>query len=87
MDFFRKEIRQFRAFPEALQELVYHGLAVAGGFGDLPTAHPIGETEHEHSLVFHVRTSSKWIPLHGKRYFHYCGSWNVFPYKVLAKLF
>jgi len=57
-DLFRKGIRQFRAFPETFQKLVYRGLSIAGDFGDFPAAHPIGEMEHEHSLVVHMRTSS-----------------------------
>ena len=35
--------------------------------------------EDEHSLVVHMRTSSKWIPRPKKRCFHYRGKSNFWP--------
>ena len=42
-------------------KLIDRAFPVSGDPGDFPAAHSIGEMENEHSLVVHMRTSSKWI--------------------------
>ena len=70
-DFFRQGIRKLFTLPKAFQELIDRSFSVTSSLGDFPAAHSIGETEDEYSLVVHMRTSSKWIPLPKKRCFHY----------------
>ena len=72
-DIFRQGIRQILTLSEAFQELVDRGFLVTRSLSDFPTAHSIGEMEDEHSFVVHMRTSSKWIPLPKKRWFHHRG--------------
>lgn len=57
-DILRKRIREFRAFPETLQELINSSFAtVAATFGDLASAEVIHEMKSQHSFVIHNRTS------------------------------
>ena len=60
---FRQRIRQLVAFPEAFKKLADSGFPITCCRCDFPAAHSIGKMDCEHSLVVHMRTSSKWIPL------------------------